>query len=151
MTCITKMYIHFILFCRFQDSDVIEKLSLLDLSLFDEIPSTYGLCDIQDIADHFLFDSDTLSFEWTSLMNFLADTSAEHRSIVNILSLLLNPKLGLSELYPNMIKLFSTAAVLPLSTAEVEHVFSQVKLIKNDHRNRLKQCTLENLLHVKIN
>ena len=33
----------------------------------------------------------------------------------------------------------STAAVLPLSRAEVERVFSQVKLVKCDHRNRMKQ------------
>jgi hypothetical protein len=42
------------------------------------------------------------------------------------LKLLLNEKLGLSALYPNnSIHLMSTAAVLPLSTAEVERVFSQ--------------------------
>jgi hypothetical protein len=48
------------------------------------------------------------------------------------LKLLLNEKLGLSALYPNnIIHLMSTAAVLPLSRAEVERVFSQVKLVKN--------------------
>jgi hypothetical protein len=35
----------------------------------------------------------------------------------------------------NSIHLMSTAAVLPLSTAEVERVFSQVKLVKCDHIN----------------
>jgi hypothetical protein len=39
------------------------------------------------------------------------------------LKLLLNEKLGLSALYPNIIHLMSTAAVLPLSTAEVERYF----------------------------
>ena len=33
----------------------------------------------------------------------------------------------------------SRAAVLSLSRAEVERVFSQVKLVKCDHRNRMKQ------------
>ena len=45
----------------------------------------------------------------------------------------------------------STAAVLPLSTAEVERVFSQVKLVKCDHINRMKQVTMNNILHVKLN
>ena len=71
------------------------------------------------------------------------------------LKLLLNEKLGLSALYPNnIIHLMSTAAVLPLSTAEVERVFSQVKLVKLvkcDHRNRMKQVTMNNILHVKLN
>ena len=43
----------------------------------------------------------------------------------------------------------NTAAVLPLSTAEVERVFSQVKLC--DHRNHMKQVTMNNILHVKLN
>ena len=55
------------------------------------------------------------------------------------------------EMFPNVYKLMCVATVLPLSTAEVERVFSQVKLIKNEHRNRLKQSTLENLLHIKLN
>ena len=49
-------------------------------------------------------------------------------------------QLGLSALYPNnIIHLMSTAAVLPLSRAEVERVFSQIKLVKCNHRNRMKQ------------
>ena len=35
-----------------------------------------------------------------------------------------------------------------MSTAEVERVFSQVKLVKCDHRNRMK---MNNILHVKLN
>jgi hypothetical protein len=68
------------------------------------------------------------------------------------LKLLLNEKLGISVLYSNnIIHLMNTAAVLPLSTAEVERVVSQVKLVKCDHRNRMKQVTMNNILHVKLN
>ena len=68
------------------------------------------------------------------------------------LKLLLNEKRGLSALYPNnIIHLMNTAAVLPLSTVEVERVFSQVKLVKCDHRNSMKQVTMNNILHVKLN
>jgi hypothetical protein len=38
-----------------------------------------------------------------------------------------------------------------LSTAEVESVFSQVKLVKCDHINRMKQVTMNNILHVNLN
>jgi hypothetical protein len=38
-----------------------------------------------------------------------------------------------------------------MSTAEVERVFSQVKLVKCDHINRMKQVTMNNILHVKLN
>lgn len=56
-------------------------------------------------------------------------------------------------MFPNVYMLMCVTAVLPLSTAEVKTVFSQVKLIKNEHRNRLqlKQSILENLLHIKLN
>ena len=74
------------------------------------------------------------------------------RSIMACLKLLLNEKLGLSAMHPNnSIHLMSTAAVLPLSTTEVERVFSQVKLVKCDHINRTKQVTMNNILHVKLN
>ena len=61
------------------------------------------------------------------------------------LKLLLNEKLGLSALYPNnIIHLMNTAAVLPLSTAEIERVFSQVKL-------ESVITEIANILHVKLN
>ena len=53
-------------------------------------------------------------------------------------------------MFSNVYKLMCVAAVLPRSTTEVERIFSQVKLIKNKHRNRLKQATLENLIHIKF-
>jgi hypothetical protein len=66
------------------------------------------------------------------------------RSIMACLKLLLNEKLGLSALYPNN-------SIHLMSTAEVERVFSQVKLVKCDHINRMKQVTMNNILHVKLN
>lgn len=45
----------------------------------------------------------------------------------------------------------SAACVLPLSTAEVERVFSQLKLTKTSHRCSLKTATVDQLLNVKLN
>ena len=66
------------------------------------------------------------------------------RSIMAFLKLLLNEKRGLSALYPNNI-------IHLMRTAEVERVFSQVKLVKIDHINCMKQVTMNNILHVKLN
>ena len=68
--------------------------------------------------------------------------------------LLLSPKastLGPREKYPTISELVAVTITLPLSTAEVERIFSQLKLIKTDHRNRLNINTLNKLLMVKLN
>jgi hypothetical protein len=51
---------------------------------------------------------------------------------------------GLKNMYLLVYRLFSIATTLPLSTAEVERVFSQVKLIKTSHRSSIKTKTLNN-------
>ena len=55
-------------------------------------------------------------------------------------------KKGLKEFYPMVARLLASAAVLPLGTAEVERVFSQLKLVKSGHRSCLKISTLTKLL-----
>jgi hypothetical protein len=41
-------------------------------------------------------------------------------------------------MYPLVSKLYSIAVIQPLSTAEVERLFSQVALIKTSHRANIK-------------
>lgn len=127
------------------------QLALMDLYLFEEIPCTYGLTEMMDLADHVIRYSENLVHEWTAFISFIGEVSSELRSIQKWITVLMNESLGLTELYPNILKLMSVAAVLALITAEVERVFSQVMLIKCYHRNRLKKSTLHNLLHIKIN
>ncbi|KAH3809146.1 hypothetical protein DPMN_137509 [Dreissena polymorpha] len=38
---------------RFEDSDIIENLARLDLSLVENIPAMYGLNEMEEIASHF--------------------------------------------------------------------------------------------------
>ena len=52
--------------------------------------------------------------------------------------------------YPNLIKFFATLSSLPFSNAAVERVFSQLKLVKTDHRNSLKSMSLVSLLQSKL-
>ena len=51
---------------------------------------------------------------------------------------------------PNLIKFFATLSSLPFSNAAVERVFSQLKLVKTDHRNSLKSMSLVSLLQRKL-
>ena len=99
-----------------------DNLALLDTSMLEEVPDTYALTEIQDIATHLLIDNEILINEWSSFIELIEDKECHERTIMACLKLLLNEKLGLSALYPNIIHLMSTAAVLPLSTAEVERV-----------------------------
>ena len=43
---------------RFQDIEVINQLAILDLSGTEELPSMYGLNEIEGLVHHFNFDSD---------------------------------------------------------------------------------------------
>ena len=54
--------------------------------------------------------------------------------------------LNSSEMYPTLSKITGFGLILLLNTAACEHGFSQLKLIKTPHRNRLKQSTLDNLM-----
>lgn len=54
-----------------------------------------------------------------------------------------------STLFPNLETVISLLLILPYSNASVERVFSHVKNIKTDHRNRLKTDTLNYLIITK--
>lgn len=51
--------------------------------------------------------------------------------------------------FPNLCKIVGCALALPHSNAAVEHIFSQLKLIKTETRNSFKTTSLVSLLHVK--
>ena len=56
---------------------------------------------------------------------------------------------GQEKVYSNLTKIVSTALSLPFSNAAVEHVFSQLKPVKSDHRASLKEESLLALLSTK--
>jgi len=53
-------------------------------------------------------------------------------------------------MFPNLAKVLQCIFSLPFSNVSVERVFSQLKLIKNDHRTALKQESLFALLSAKM-
>ena len=52
--------------------------------------------------------------------------------------------------YPNLMKFVGILAWLPFSNASVERIFSQLKLVKTDHRSNLKSTSLTSLLQSKM-
>jgi hypothetical protein len=52
---------------------------------------------------------------------------------------------NLSSMYPLVSKLYSIAVIQPLSTAEVERLYSHVALIKTSHRANIKTETLSKI------
>lgn len=52
--------------------------------------------------------------------------------------------------YPNLMKFVGILASLPFSNASVERIFSQLKLVKTDHRSNLKSTSLTSLLQSKM-
>ena len=55
-----------------------------------------------------------------------------------------------TQLYPNITKVVAVLFSFPYSNAAVERIFSQLKLIKNDHRSALKQESLLALITTKL-
>ena len=57
---------------------------------------------------------------------------------IKMLKTLTSKKPTLGDMFPNMVKLLKVHGSLNISTAAVERVFSKVKVIVTEHRNRLK-------------
>ena len=55
-----------------------------------------------------------------------------------------------NHMYPNLTKVISVLFSFPISNASVERVFSQLKLIKSDHRASLKHESLLCLMTSKL-
>ena len=114
----------------------------------------FGLMEMEALALHFDLDQDDLMMEWNGLSDILQEYPRSSRTLDGVYKLLCGAELqhlGLQSHYPLLTKLYAVGMTLPMSTAEVERIFSQLALIKTNHRNRLKESTLQKLLNLKIN
>ncbi|XP_052233238.1 zinc finger protein 862-like [Dreissena polymorpha] len=139
---------------RFEDSAIVEALSILDLSTLSEIPAFYGTHEMEQLASHYGMDGEDLQIQWQGFTELASSFACNERSLVNLGRLFhgrAHVDKGLTIAYPLVSRLVSIALVLPLSTATVERVFSQLKLIKTDHRCSLGADTIDKLLMVKLN
>ena len=57
---------------------------------------------------------------------------------------------SLRDMYPQLTKLATIGALIPVSTAECERAFSSLNRIKTELRNRLKTSTFDFLMRISI-
>ena len=112
----------------------------------------YGSEDLELLAEHYEMDPDTVLVEWKHVIRLLSDvdeTVKMGRSTILKIIRQLKPIAG--DICPNIEKLCFTAITLPLSTDEVERVFSDVNRTVSDERNRLKVENTHKLLTLHRN
>ncbi|XP_052259988.1 zinc finger protein 862-like [Dreissena polymorpha] len=101
---------------RFEDSDIIENLAILDLSLEENIRAMYGLNEMEDIASHFNIEPKDLQLQWEDFCQLMNLKTKDHRTMDNIIKDFKREDTGLITQYPFIYKILSTALVLPLIT-----------------------------------
>ena len=141
-------------FFSFEDSKDITDLGVLDTSHMPIVPAMYGMNEIGRLAAHYNMDEDDLQYQWNGFLEDTSNLPASMRCLSSVTKALfghMHEQVGFQSEYPILKKLASVAMVPAVSTAGVERVFSQVKLIKKYHRNKLTQQTLQYLLRIKLN
>ncbi|XP_022869032.1 uncharacterized protein LOC111388530 [Olea europaea var. sylvestris] len=100
----------------------------------------YAIIDlqIQELNDRFSETNSDVLFCIACLfrkIHFLLSTRTRLRSINDLAKKLVLTKK--KEVYPLIYKLLTLALILPVGTATVERVFSAMKIVKNQLRNRM--------------
>ena len=111
----------------------------------------YGYTEMEAFATYFDMDSEFLLIQWQEFIQIL---SYDNRSLTHLNELFQSvdhKDKNLSSIYPLVSKLYSIAVIQPLSTAEVERLFSQVALIRTSHRANIKTEALSKILNIKYN
>ena len=139
---------------RLEQPAIVNALAVLNLSSIEpDMLSLYGLEEIETLGEHYHMDMDYLLDEWTHFKDLVVQElpgSSGCRSIAKLCALLCT-KPTFNSIYPLLHQLYSVAATLPISTAEVERLFSAVKLVYTDHRASLHVKTVNRLLMIKLN
>ncbi|XP_063806071.1 zinc finger protein 862-like [Pseudophryne corroboree] len=143
---------------RMHNIAILDHLSVLDMRHLnaDKGVGFYGVAEMAQLADFYQLDEDLLLSEWEDFKSVFLQTEEENSdnerlSMVNVYKTLEKSEDTIGVAFPLIQKLVSVGCVLPLSTAEVERTFSQVKLILTDHRNRLKVENVNSILAIKLN
>ena len=101
----------------------------------------YGTGDGPDI------ESEECVSEWESFKRLIQAYS--NLSMAQMVSAMVTDS-NLKQMYPELTKLATIAAVVPVSTAACERAFSAIKRIKTELRNRMKTSTLDCLMRISI-
>lgn len=145
---------------RFVNLEIVSNLSSLALPLdvLHELPALYQEENMRSLAMDFDLDEDVVVAEWIDWIQFLSSLefpTLEQSSLVALGKLLLQrdsqSSAELTLRYPNVAFLYSVANTLCLSSAEVERLFSHLKIIKSDKRTSLSNKVLNWVLNIKLN
>ena len=112
----------------------------------------YGYTEMEALATYFDMDAESLPIQWEEFIQILS--SSDNRSLTHLNELFQSvdhKEKNLFSMYPLVSKLHSITVIQPLSTAEVEIIFSQVALIKTSHKTTNKTETLSNILNIEYN
>jgi hypothetical protein len=137
---------------RFGDCQKLDFLSFLSPSIAHDlkIPSLGGLCQKMPLLKE-VADLQEVDKEWRDQSLSPNPKLNESLAALEYWKVVFQEKTATGEpAFPNLIKLVKTVLSLPYSNAAVERVFSQLKLIKTDHRASLKRESLLALLTTKM-
>ncbi|CAB4003218.1 zinc finger MYM-type 1-like [Paramuricea clavata] len=137
---------------RFGDCQKLDFLSFLSPSIAHnlKIPSLGGLCQKMPLLKE-VADLQEVDKEWRDQSLSPNPKLNESLTALEYWKVVFQEKTATGEpAFPNLIKLVKTVLSLPYSNAAVERVFSQLKLIKTDHRASLKRESLLALLTTKM-
>ena len=109
----------------------------------------YGKESVRKLAERFGLDKQDAVKEWCNFINFACVDLPVDFLKVNLVTELCENQ-SIKALYPNLSVIAGAYRVIPPHTADCERDFSQLKLIKTDIRNRMKEETVEPLMHISI-
>ena len=137
---------------RFGDCQKLDFLSFLSPSFAHslKIPSLNGLYQKMPLLKE-IADLQEVDKEWRDQSLCLNPKLNESLTAEEYWQVVFQEKTAAGEsAFPNLTKVVTTLLSLPYSNAAVERVFSQLKLIKTDHRASLKRESLLALLTTKM-
>lgn len=108
----------------------------------EHIVTTYGNGPNADV------DGGECESEWDCFKTLMR-TSYSQTTMRQMVSLLFTDP-SLKDMFPQLSKVASISALIPVSTAECERAFSAMNRIKTDLRNRLSTSTLDHLMRISI-
>ena len=119
-----------------------DELTIYGQEKLEHLKNAYGGGGNPDI------DCAECAGEWESLKRLFTNNFSDHS--MRQMTSLLSTDTSLQDMYPNLSKVASIAALVPVSTAECERSFSTMNRVKTKLRNRMSTSTLDSLIRISM-
>jgi hypothetical protein len=137
---------------RLEEPALVANLSVLNLQAVDaDCRTLHGFEDLTALANNFGLDVDEVQDEWMRFKDLILEGECCLDRSIQGLTKFLSTTPSIKPVYKGLSMLYGVAATTPISTAEVERLFSAIKLLYTDHRARLNVATADKLLMIKLN